>query len=125
MKQMTCFGVMVVAMTTMIGNVSGVSAAELWQTRSLPSNDGYTWTLTSRIGNMLKDAEAMFGERDKLWTILGVEVCMDKGATPQNWYPGSPARKDIAFQIIPAKDEQHACYQLAHEVIHSLWINGV
>lgn len=119
-KQRACLGVMLVAMTTMIGNAGGVSAAELWQTRSLPSNDGYTWTLTSRIGNMLKEAEAMFGERDKEWTILGVEVCMDQGATPQNWYPGSPERKDIIFQITPAEDLQHACYQLAHEVLHSL-----
>ena len=119
-KQRTCLWVMVVAMTTMIGNAGGVLAAELWQTRSLPPNDGYTWTLTSRIGNMLKEAEAMFGERDKEWTILGVEVCMDQGATPQNWYPGSPERKDIIFQITPAEDMQHACYQLAHEVLHSL-----
>lgn len=111
---------MVIAMSTMIGNAGGVSAAAFWQTLSLPSNDGYTWTLTSRIGNMLKEAEAMFGERDKAWTILGVEMCMDKDATPQNWYPGSPRRKDIIFQITPAEDMQHACYQLAHEVIHSL-----
>ncbi len=97
-----------------------ISVEKLWCTRSLPAKDGYTWTMTSRLGHMLADAERMYGERDKRWTILGVEMCMDENQPPQNWYPGFPARTNIVIQIVPAQDEKSACYQLAHEVVHTL-----
>lgn len=34
---------------------------------------GCTWTLSSRLGQMLREAEEQFGERDKSYTILGIE----------------------------------------------------
>ena len=93
----------------------------LFNTKPLRSGDGYTFTLVSRLSDMLFEAEALFGERDKVWTILGVEIYME-GEFPQNWYPGGNERKHIVFQLIsPADiDEVSANYQLAHEVIHSL-----
>lgn len=96
-------------------------ARGLFDSRPLPSNNGYTWTLTSRIGSMLQEAEELFGERDKAWTILGVEICVG-GEAPQNWYPGERWRKNIIFQLVsPAeKDIVNAHYQLAHEVVHAL-----
>lgn len=45
---------------------------------------GFTWTLPSRLGDMLADAEMMFGERDHSWTILGIEFAL---TGPMIWYP--------------------------------------
>jgi len=97
------------------------NVGDLWLTVPLSTHDGYTWTLTSRIGDMLKEAEAQFGQRDKSWTILGAEVRKDD-TNPQNWFPGYPGRKDIIFQLAPsaAKGMCFAYYQLAHEVVHAL-----
>lgn len=44
----------------------------LFDTQPLSTNNGYTYTLTSRIGDMLYEAESLFDDRDKTWTILGV-----------------------------------------------------
>lgn len=97
-------------------------AGNFWTTTPLQSNDGYTWSMTSRIGDMLKEAESLFGHRDEKWTILGVELRADKGAVPQNWFPGYPKRKNIIFQVVPPAntDRAQALFQLAHEVVHSL-----
>jgi hypothetical protein len=48
--------------------------------------NGFTWTLASRLGEMLHIAEEMFGPRDMQFTILGVDF---KEGIPQTWYPGS------------------------------------
>lgn len=93
-----------------------------FNTRSLYGGDGYAWSLTSRIGRMLSYAEDLFGVRDKTWTILGVEICMD-GKVPQNWYPGSfEGKQNIIFQLVPPADKDlvSACFQLSHEVVHAL-----
>ena len=34
---------------------------------------GFLWTLTTRLGKLLFDAEQQFGPRDPSWTILGIE----------------------------------------------------
>lgn len=97
-------------------------AQGLFDTHPLPNNDGYVWTLTSRIGDMLWKAEKLFGPRDISWTILGVEACLTSEC-PRNWYPGSHyGRKNIVFQIVPPADKDIVCanYQLSHEVIHAL-----
>ena len=96
-------------------------AKGLFDTGSLSSKDGYTWTLASRVGNMLSEIEDIFGDRDKSWTILGVEINF-KSSVPQNWHPGGRERKNIVFQLVPPADRSliNANYQLAHEVVHSL-----
>ena len=35
---------------------------------------GYTWTLASRLGDMLHMAEELFGPRDPSYTVLGIEI---------------------------------------------------
>lgn len=97
-------------------------AQGLFDTHPLPNKDGYIWTLTSRIGDMLWRAEQLFGPRDLNWTILGAEICLTSNV-PLNWYPRcNDGRKDIVFQLVPPadKDVVRANYQLAHEVIHAL-----
>lgn len=93
----------------------------LWDTQPLEVGTGYTWTLASRIGDMLRESEKIFGARDKEWTILGAEINLP-GSSPQNWYPGGGERKAAVLQLVPPADKDMvvACYQLAHEVVHAL-----
>jgi hypothetical protein len=66
---------------------------------------------------MLNKAEEAYGQRDKSFTILGIEF---EANAPQIWYPGNC--RHIAIQLTPdtATDEIVGCYQLAHECIHLL-----
>lgn len=92
-----------------------------FQAQRLPNNNGYSWTLVSRLGDMLHQAEQRFGQRDQSWTILGVEFY---GETPKIWYPGD--RKHVAVQLgqKALDDTVQACYQLAHECVHLLSPSG-
>lgn len=87
--------------------------------RDIPN--GYTWTLSSRLGDMLYHAEKMFAERDKSFTILGIEF-METG--PRIWYPRN--NKSIVIQLTPdaLNSEAIALYQLAHESVHLLSPSG-
>lgn len=87
--------------------------------REIP--DGYSWTLASRLGDMLSFAEKMFGKRDKEYTILGIEYC-ESG--PRIWYPKN--NKNIVIQLTPdaLESEAIAYYQLAHECVHLLSPSG-
>ena len=82
---------------------------------------GYSWTLVSRLGFMLRTAEEMYGPRDKEYTILGVEFVGDNARL---WYPGNC--KNIAIQLgqTAMNDLDQACYQLAHECVHLLCPTG-
>lgn len=86
------------------------------------SNDGLTWTLTTRLGAILFEVEQLYGARDLSWTILGVEFGPD---APQIWYPGN--RKHIAIRLASNALESTplACYQLAHECVHLLAPGGI
>lgn len=82
---------------------------------------GYTWTLASRLGDMLFHAERMFGKRDKEFTILGIEF---NESGPRIWYPKD--NKNIVIQLTPdaLNSEAIAYYQLAHESVHLLSPSG-
>jgi len=84
-----------------------------------PPNSGctYTFTHTTRIGQMLEMAEDEFGERDKSFTLLGWEF---REGIPQIWYPGN--RKLIAIQIDSRSygNPNLLLFQLAHECFHLL-----
>jgi hypothetical protein len=81
----------------------------------------FSWTLTTRLSHMLDEAEAQFGERDRSYTIVGVEFA---AGHPRVWYPGS--RKHVAVQLglECLTNPRQACYQLAHETIHLLSPSG-
>ncbi len=83
--------------------------------------DGYSLTLVSRLGEMLRLAEEMYGRRDNEYTILGIEFSSDG---PKICYPGNC--KNVAIQLgrSAMTDNDQACYQLAHECIHLLSPNG-
>jgi hypothetical protein len=86
-----------------------------------PIPDGWTYTLASRLGHILRILEDRFGPRDRSYTILGVEI---GGETPQIWYPGNC--KNVVVQITRdcLTDMARACYQLAHEAVHLLSPTG-
>ena len=94
-------------------------APELFFADQIPN--GFTWTLASRLGDMLHLAEELFGPRDKSFTILGVEIGPD---VPRLWYPGN--RGSVVVQLAPSAvaGMSRACYQLAHEAVHLLAPNG-
>jgi hypothetical protein len=82
---------------------------------------GYSWTLPSRLGELLAAAETAYGSRDSSYTILGVEF---GPGTPQVWYPGD--RKHVVVQLAMNAIINHlqAYYQLAHECVHLLAPSG-
>lgn len=81
----------------------------------------YTWTLASRLGQMLRLAEAQFGERDLFYTILGVEF-IEGG--PQISYRSNYKHIviQLGFECLDKPDR--AYYQLAHECVHLLSPTG-
>lgn len=86
-----------------------------------PIPDGFTWTLTTRLGHMLRLAEEQFGPRDHSYTILGIEFVADG---PRIWYPGNCRHIAIQLSLDALHDEICACYELAHETIHLLSPTG-
>lgn len=86
-----------------------------------PIPGGYTWTLASRRGHMLQTAEALFGERDRSYTPLGIEFSADG---PQLWYPGNVRNIVIQLGLECLTSQSHAFYQLAHECVHLLSPTG-
>jgi len=86
-----------------------------------PIPGGYSWTLTSRLGEILREIQSAYGERDMSYTLLGIEY-EDSG--PRNWFPGNC--KNIAIQLGPKAlmDDVQAYYQLAHEAVHLLAPSG-
>jgi hypothetical protein len=82
-----------------------------------PIDGGYTWTLSSRVGDMLKIAESLYGSRDLSYTFLGIEFAENK---PQNWFPGRCKHVVIQLSKSCIMEPDKACFQLAHEVIHLL-----
>jgi len=90
-------------------------------TEPLPTNDGYTWTIASRIAQAMREAESLYGPRDKNYFFAGFEFCKD---APQLWYPGNCMRVVMQLNINAMNDAGLAAYQLSHEVIHLLSPTG-
>ncbi len=82
---------------------------------------GFTWTLTSRLGDILTDLEEKFGPRDMSYTILGIEF-FDDG--PQIWYPKSQKHIIVQLSSSARNNLSQAIYQLAHEAVHLLNPSG-
>ena len=83
-----------------------------------PNRSGYTWTLASRLGDMLHMAEYLFGPRDCSYTILGIEFGPDNH--PRIWYPGNHRHIIIQLSLQAATNMSRACYQMAQETVHLL-----
>ena len=99
--------------------------SDLFITEPLP-NGRWTYTLASRLSDMLYLAEDLFGSRDPSYTPLGIELASNG---PRIWYAGDckENRKHIIIRLNlnVATDMLRACYQLAHETVHLLAPEGV
>src|SRR5512133_1556486 len=82
---------------------------------------GYTWTLTTKLGALLSEAEALYGPRDPSWTPIGIEFSEDG---PKIWYPGNRRHISIMLSDKCRTDLKRAQFQLAHEAIHLLAPTG-
>ena len=82
---------------------------------------GYTWTLASRLSDMLHIAEELFGPRDPSYTILGIEFVSDN---PKIWYPAGRRHIIMQLSLSAANNMSQACYQMAHETVHLLAPSG-
>jgi hypothetical protein len=90
--------------------------------KSLQIPNGHSWTITTKFGHILRTAEERYGERDKSYTLLGIEFTNQ--GNPQIWYPGNC--KNVSIQITEncLNDINRAVFQVAHETIHCLCPTG-
>jgi hypothetical protein len=77
----------------------------------------FTWTLVSQFGRMIEEVEALFGPRNRDYTILGIEF---SGSIPQIWFPFDCRHIAIQLGEPSMKDAKRARFQLAHETVHLL-----
>ena len=82
---------------------------------------GYSWTLASRLGQILQEIEGRFGARDRSFTILGIEF---EESGPRIWYPGNCRNIIIQLSLTSRTSWTCALYELAHEAIHLLAPSG-
>jgi hypothetical protein len=82
-----------------------------------PIPNGFSWTLASRLGQMLSKVETSFGQRDRTFTILGIEF---HDGVPQLWFPGNCGHVVIQLGLTAMQDPSRAMFQLAHERVHLL-----
>jgi hypothetical protein len=80
---------------------------------------GYTWTLVSRLGDMLVMAEELYGARNMDYTILGIEFVEDSQCV---YYPGDEQYNQILIHLPVGalKDYDQCLYMAAHETVHCL-----
>lgn len=83
-----------------------------------PISGGYSFTLTSKFGDILNQAEYLYGKRDQSFTILGLEF-MDS-SNPQIWYPQNCKHIVIQLNSKCLHDFNEGIFELAHETIHCL-----
>lgn len=121
-----CRGVVACAFAaSVLSSAADAHTPDLLTASPCESGCAYGWTLATRMGEFLSEAERRFGPRDTGWTLLGVEL-VSRGS-PKIWYPILGGEKRfIAVQVTvgAADDESRALFQLAHEVVHLLAPTG-
>lgn len=95
--------------------------ADLMMTRPCQQKEKcvHTWSLTSRLGDILQSFEARLGPRNPKYRLLGVEFT--KGGRPRIWYPLLGGKfRDVIIQLTPRARRSHglAIFQLGHEAFH-------
>lgn len=86
------------------------------------ANGTWIWTITAKIGDMLEKAESKYGERDKTYTFLGIE--MTNIGNPYIWFLG-PDKNKFIIRINERclNDMDYAVFQISQEIIHFLCPN--
>jgi hypothetical protein len=86
-----------------------------------PDNLGFTNTLTTLLGRFLLELETTCGQRDREYTLLGVEFC--EGG-PFIWYPFNCGYVSIMLSDGAQQNLSCALFEMAHEVVHVLSPSG-
>ncbi|MFH1118048.1 MAG: hypothetical protein V1792_29355 [Pseudomonadota bacterium] len=77
----------------------------------------YTFTLASWTGQILEEVEERYGQRDRSFTLLGIEFC---DQNPQIWFPGNCGNIIIQLSLSVINHKVAALHELAHECVHLL-----
>ncbi|SHH05915.1 hypothetical protein [Bradyrhizobium erythrophlei] len=85
-------------------------------TQPLPAG-GCAYTLTTMLGEYLREAERTYGQRNMEWTILGIEF---SGTIPHVWFPNNENLVSVMLTESAALEPNRALFQLSHEVVHLL-----
>ena len=119
---LACGAFLLAAVTyAFFGNGARVNTTQMMVAKPCPKSQecSATWTLTSRLGEILTFYEGHLGPRDKTYQLLGIELT--EGGRPRTWYPDfGDGLKHIIVQI-PARDwhnTRFTLFQLAHEAFH-------
>ena len=97
-----------------------INSCKLFKAELISDTNRAMWTLPSLFGDMLLEAEKLFGERDTSWTILGIHLS-SVGPFIRFQGPGKfPYNKQIIIELSLVGNIYQACWQLAHETIHCL-----
>ena len=100
-------------------SASAQTASSIFLARPLTNNPApCTWSIVSRVGEMLAGAEEIYGPRNESWTLLGVELGGRGHA--EIWFPGSAHQIIIQLTPMCATNMLEACYEAAHETVHLL-----
>ncbi len=85
---------------------------------SPPLGDGnWRFALAAEVDKIVQRAESQFGERDRSYSVLGVEFHV---GNPELYYPNSDRRIVIRLNRRCESDPIEAWYELAHECVHLL-----
>jgi hypothetical protein len=85
---------------------------------SMPIPGGGSWTLTTYFGQMLSEAEELYGRRDMDWTPIGVEFFACD--VPHIWFPENRKQVCVRLTLGALQDLNEALWQLAQEIVHIL-----
>jgi hypothetical protein len=111
----------ILAACSTVNTPQNAPAQHVLETESCDNEEcTYTWTLVSRLGNAIDYIEERIGERNKEYTILGVELVIDS-SRPKVWYPRHDSGERYVIVQIPSENSHDECvasYQLAHEAMH-------
>ena len=88
---------------------------------AIPTQTGFTWTLTTYSLKYLLEAESLYGTRTKDYEYVGLEL--NETGPPRIWYPWI---NFIVIQVsqMTTNDTREAIFQIAHEVVHVLSPTG-
>lgn len=95
----------------------GRALAEYPVTDLLINSDAFP-SLTRRLGTLLEKAEALFGPRDKTFTLLGIEF--HEGPNRLNYPNVERDQIVIELSMEATRNRDQALFQLAHETVHIL-----
>jgi len=89
-----------------------------------PYDTGFSWTLAAVLGEIILKAEEMFGDRDRSYTLLGIDFAPDPLGASRTWTPGNCKHIIVQLSMDCLTDRYQAYLNLAHEGVHLISPTG-